>query len=296
LNNDLMQVRRLLGWQATEYDGRIRYGTVPLANLQHGKIMLFTSYTLVGLTLLTSSFFLMLLENYGLQLHHLMPHSLTLVAIFVHLCEMYVIMRPFVRLFQLFFALRDSGRSPNYLGAYYFQGRGKSLAAYIAPLTPGKWDRWREDWVIVKTDAHDWLDLPTDAPTGERSYQERVLDLQSAYDPVVKRIQFLAETGLTSMMVLFDFLSRPIAPLQQPTHAAWLYTKENEATQLERGHETEMDRKVLEAMLSKLSFGPVSEDFVNPPSSCMPICLDQAMRSVLLKDIPTLDDTDVTMR
>jgi branched-subunit amino acid ABC-type transport system permease component len=100
-----MRVRRLLGWQATEYDGRIRYGTVPLTNLQHGKIMLFTSYTLVGLTLLTSSFFLMLLENYGLQLHHLMPHSLTLVAIFVHLCEMYVVMRPFVRLFQLFFAL-----------------------------------------------------------------------------------------------------------------------------------------------------------------------------------------------
>jgi hypothetical protein len=57
-----------------------------------------------------------------------------------------------------------------------------------------------------------------------------------------------------------------------------------------------MDQKVLEAMLSKLSFGPVSEDFVNPPPSCMPICLDQAMRSALLKDIPTLDNTDVTMR
>jgi hypothetical protein len=35
------------------------------------------------------SFFFMLLEHYGLQLHHLLPHSITLVAIFVHLYEMY---------------------------------------------------------------------------------------------------------------------------------------------------------------------------------------------------------------
>jgi hypothetical protein len=36
---------------------------------------------------------------------------------------------------------------------------------------------------------------------------ERVPALQHAYDPVLKRIQFLAEKGLTSLMVLFDFLS-----------------------------------------------------------------------------------------
>jgi hypothetical protein len=30
---------------------------------------------------------------------------------------------------------------------------------------------------------------------------------------VVKRIQFMAEKGLTSMMVMFDFLSKRITPL-----------------------------------------------------------------------------------
>jgi hypothetical protein len=43
---------------------------------------------------------------------------------------------------------------------------------------------------------------------------ERVPNLESSYDPILKRIQFLAEKGLTSMMVLFDFLSWRIAPLQ----------------------------------------------------------------------------------
>jgi hypothetical protein len=87
------------------------------------------------------------------------------------------------------------------------------LAAYITPLTPGKWDCWREDWVIVKTDIHDRRELLTSAPMSKRSHWERVPDLQSAYDPVVKRIQYLVEKVLASMMVLFDFLFWRIAPL-----------------------------------------------------------------------------------
>jgi hypothetical protein len=65
---------------------------------------------------------------------------------------------------------------------------------------------------------------------------------------------------------------------------------------LERGRGTELDQKVLDAMLSKLSSDPTSDDFVNPSPPCMPICLDQAVRPTLLKEMPTLDDTDVTVR
>jgi hypothetical protein len=81
------------------------------------------------------------------------------------------------------------------------------LTAYIAPLRLNKWDCWRKDFEIVRTDAHNQLDLLTGAPTGKRSHWEMVPDLQSAYDPMVKRIQFLEEKGPTSMMVLFDILS-----------------------------------------------------------------------------------------
>jgi hypothetical protein len=55
-NNDLLRVRRLLGWQVTYYNGGIRCRIVPLANLQRDKIMLFTSYILARLVLLASSF------------------------------------------------------------------------------------------------------------------------------------------------------------------------------------------------------------------------------------------------
>jgi hypothetical protein len=59
-----------------------------LDGLWSGEFIFFTSYALSGLVLSFSSF--TLLEIYGLQLHHLSPHSITLVAIFVHLYEMYV--------------------------------------------------------------------------------------------------------------------------------------------------------------------------------------------------------------
>jgi hypothetical protein len=48
------------------------------------------------------------------------------------------------------------------------------------------------------------------ALTGRRSGWKRV---PIAYCPMFKRIQFLAENDLTLMMVLFNFLSKRIAPL-----------------------------------------------------------------------------------
>jgi hypothetical protein len=80
----------------------------PLDGLWYDEFIFFTYYFLFGLVLPFSSFFFTLLETYDLQLHHLLPHAITLVAIFIHLCEMYVGVRPLVRLFQLFHVMRYS--------------------------------------------------------------------------------------------------------------------------------------------------------------------------------------------
>jgi hypothetical protein len=49
-------------------------------------------------------------------------------------------------------------------------------------------------------------------------------------------------------------------------------------------------------MLSKLSSDSIFDDLINPLPSYLPIFMDQPMRSKLLKEMPTLDDIDVTMR
>jgi hypothetical protein len=83
-------VRNLLGWSAPALAGRICVGATPLGDLAAGEFVLFVSYLSCGLALPISPFFLLLLEELGLQLQHLTPHSIIQAAIFVHLGEMFV--------------------------------------------------------------------------------------------------------------------------------------------------------------------------------------------------------------
>jgi hypothetical protein len=105
------------------FEHRLKRGVAPLANLESGDFVFFSVYALVGLVPPLSSFFLMLLELYGLQLQHLSPNSITLVVIFVHLYEMFVGVWPSVRLFRCFFVMKAVSQRPPLIGGYYFARR-----------------------------------------------------------------------------------------------------------------------------------------------------------------------------
>jgi hypothetical protein len=61
-------VRRLLGWGTPAFAGRIQASTTPLGDLAAGEFVLFVPYLFCGLALPISLFFLLLLEEFGLQL------------------------------------------------------------------------------------------------------------------------------------------------------------------------------------------------------------------------------------
>jgi hypothetical protein len=67
------------------------------------------------------------------------------VAIFAHFCEMFVAVRPSMRLFRWFHVLRLVNRQPPSLDGYYFQHQMKGSSMYLAALSPDWWERWRED-------------------------------------------------------------------------------------------------------------------------------------------------------
>jgi hypothetical protein len=69
-------VRNLLGWSTSVLARRIRVGATPLGDLAAGEFVLFVSYLSCGLALPILPFFLLLLEELGIQLQHLMPHSI----------------------------------------------------------------------------------------------------------------------------------------------------------------------------------------------------------------------------
>jgi hypothetical protein len=110
----------LLGWSTPGLTGKIRAGAAPLGDLAVEEFVLFVSYISCGLALPISPFFLLLLEEFGLQLQHLTPHSILQAAIFVHLCKMFVGVAPCTSLFRHFFVLVKSRKAKDHLGAYYF--------------------------------------------------------------------------------------------------------------------------------------------------------------------------------
>jgi hypothetical protein len=86
MTGSLASLQRLMGWQVPGLARKVKSGAASLANMRLGDFIFFVAYALAGVVPPLSSFFLMLLECYGLQLQHLSPNSIALVAIFVHLC------------------------------------------------------------------------------------------------------------------------------------------------------------------------------------------------------------------
>jgi hypothetical protein len=207
-------VRGLLGWSAPGLAGRIRAGAAPLGDLAAGEFVLFTSYISCGLALPILPFFLLLLEEFRLQLRHLTPHSVLQAAIFVHLCEMFVGVAPCTSLFCHFFVLVKSEKTRDHIGAYYFQTRPDPVV-YVPTLGDAGWENWRSDWVIASVEANDRLVLPSDGPALDRKMWRTKPSLALEFLPVLDRIKGLATGGLTSMHVVGDLLKRRIAPLQR---------------------------------------------------------------------------------
>ena len=62
--------------------------------------------------------------------------------------------------------------------------------------------------MIATTDANERLVMPTEGPASNRQSWRAKLSLPLAFDPVLSKIGMLAESGLTALHVLGDFLER----------------------------------------------------------------------------------------
>ena len=288
-------VRQMLGLNSAARARQIRAGSLPL-KLGYGEFVLFVRHAMAGLTLPLSSFFLLLLEAYGLQLQHLTPYSITQVVIFVHLCEMFVGVKPCVSLFRYFFMLVKSGKSQDEIGGYYFQTRFGPPTPYLSGFGSGKWEDWRTDWVIATTESHERLALPTSGPSLARKEWRAKEKLPEAFKPVLEKIGMLVKDGLTSMHVLGDFLKRRIAPLQRRPLAAWTYTGPDDCGRVQRGVDADLSQDHLEVMVRGITGEPFITEHVILPEDITPLCEDQGLRMVVLTTLPMLDDMGVAVR
>nr|AAS07173.1 putative gypsy type transposon protein [Oryza sativa Japonica Group]ABF97311.1 retrotransposon protein, putative, unclassified [Oryza sativa Japonica Group] len=233
---------------------------------------------MAGLVPPFSSFFMDVLEFYDLQMAHLTPNAVMTLAIFAHLCEMFIGVRPSLRLFRWFFTVQPVS-PPSVVGGCYFQPRGPVLNRYIPCVLRKKWDDWKSDWFYTPLADEVRLRLPSQPPAQASSWRAPV-DLGDGYDAVLDRLAGLRSQGLTGAMVYGDYLRRRIAPLQRRARGAWEYTGSEDYMRTHQGHKWDWVPEDLRMVVQRvLNLSSVEASLI--PQGVLPLCSDPDRASIL---------------
>ena len=219
----MIKVRKMLVPEGQKGAMPARAATYP-PEPREEETVIFSSFIAAGLVPPFSSFFLEVLSEYQVHLVHLSPNSVLMLAIFAHLCEMFVGVMPSVALWRHFYVLRSSGKTrTEVVGSCNFRLRDGARDEYIPQELKNKWDDWRLYWCYLAVDPHLQLLLP-EGPAMAKKRWEYLPDDFDSLRPVTARISALRAAGLTATMVVGDFVRRRLAPLRERDRPAWMYT------------------------------------------------------------------------
>nr|AAT07609.1 unknown protein [Oryza sativa Japonica Group]AAV59312.1 unknown protein [Oryza sativa Japonica Group] len=243
-----------------------------------GRSVFFLPFAMAGLVPPFSSFFMDVLEFYDLQMAHLTPNAVMTLAIFAHLCEMFIGVRPSLRLFRWFFTVQPVS-PPSVVGGCYFQPRGPVLNRYIPCVLRKKWDDWKSDWFYTPLADEARLRLPSQPPAQASNWRAPV-DLGDGYDAVLDRLAGLRSQGLTGAMVFGDYLRRRIAPLQRRARGAWEYTGSEDCMRTHQGVRWDWAPEDFKIVVQRvLNLSSVEASLI--PQGVLPLCSDPDRASIL---------------
>jgi hypothetical protein len=208
--------------------------TVPTEDTHESVV--YIPFLIHGLALPISPFFCGLLDFYNLNLTHLNPNSFLQISIFVHLCEAYLIILPHFDLLKYLYHCRPGmagGQHQLVGGASLEMHRGRKIEYLDIPLKDSI-KGWHVEWFIVEN--HDkslpprsgrQLDVRTpswiESPTALEVTEARVL---------LAEICLLKKRGLTTEVVVADFVFKNIQPLKDRAYPAYLYSGITDSTQV----------------------------------------------------------------
>nr|AAT73650.1 hypothetical protein [Oryza sativa Japonica Group] len=243
-----------------------------------GRSVFFLPFAMAGLVPPFSSFFMDVLEFYDLQMAHLTPNAVMTLAIFAHLCEMFIGVRPSLRLFRWFFTVQ-SVSPPSVVGGCYFQPRGPVSNRYIPCALRKKWDDWKSDWFYTPLANEARLRLPSQPPAQASSWRASV-DLGDGYDAVLDRLAGLRSQGLTGAMVYGDYLRRRIAPLQRRARGAWEYSGSEDYMRTHQGARWDWAPEDFKIVVQRvLNLSSVEASLI--PQGILPLCSDPDRASIV---------------
>lgn len=256
----LSKVRNLVADRTNEH------GATALKPAAHGKRLrgffpIFQHCLAAGLVPPFSPFLEAVLAYYQVQLLHLHPNSVLILAIFAYLCEAYLGLKPTVGLFRCFYALRNTAKNERsgcvsfhivdgMGGVYIPMSRSEDKA--ITSVTK-KVDDFRQKWFFVGVERPcAFLEVPDEPPVKNSHWGKAAFDGAKNVS-LMGRLSFLGEEGLTGQMIVADFVSRRIAPLQAHSVPMWMYSWPNDKMGL---HVEDNDKDTVDNILSALFVSP----------------------------------------
>nr|ABA98475.2 retrotransposon protein, putative, unclassified [Oryza sativa Japonica Group] len=218
------------------------------------------SFAMAGLIPPFSGFFHEVLDFYEIHALHLAPNAVMTLAIFAHLCEMFIGVRLTMRLFQSFFIPQLLQGAV--VGGCYFQPRPGTAGQYIESHLRKKWEDWKKDWFYTVLPDHPRLRLPAE------------------YDAVWDRLRGLRSLGLTGAMVFGDYFRRRIAPLQDRSRGAWEYTGPNNPMRTHVGERWDWEEEDAKMVIRRV-LGLDSAEQTLIPDGILSLWCDRDRESIL---------------
>jgi hypothetical protein len=179
------------------------------------EIVMLKSHVGRGLSFAPSYFLKTMLRHYELQLHHITPNSMTIIAGFIALCEGYLGVYPRGDLFRLYFNIyhnREMNGDPRNYGSISFVPHSGKTYPYIKPHDSAK--GWRGSFYYQADQA------PPEKKYGLKSFVDGSTEEQDSWgvmdDSTINnecqllshRVFKLVFDGLTGMDTIHCWISR----------------------------------------------------------------------------------------
>jgi hypothetical protein len=210
--------------------------------------VVFSSFFERGFNLPVGDFFCGLLYYYRLELVHLVPNSITVVATFIHFCEAYLGIPPHFALWRHFLCVKSTVKRSGPVGAMMFNLRSGLKAEWIDTDLPNNTTGWRSEWFYI-ADQIPCLPRRTGHKPMKISEWDLGLSTHKLKDlkGVLELVSDMKTRGVTGVPVARSFCRRMIQPIKDRVHPAYEYCGQSDPTR-------EVNRKVSkEEMAARVS-------------------------------------------
>jgi hypothetical protein len=117
-----------------------------------GETVVFIAHIERGFGVPAGDFLCGLLQFCRIELVHLAPNSITIIATFIHLCEAFLGIAPHFHLWRHFFELKKTGKGV-VVGSVSFMLRRNMKSEYIDLAVPDNTAGWKQGWFYLDNPA-----------------------------------------------------------------------------------------------------------------------------------------------